>query len=83
MIKLSDHSKQLIKYQEKILYYVDREVKFKEIYDKANALLAVVGAEGEINSQDSVCDDLMSALFSFDGGTFETEKMFPKYQDIE
>lgn len=81
MIKFSEQTKQLIKYQEKLLYYIDREVKFKEIYDKANMLLAVIGAEGEIHPQSDVVEDLMSALFTFDGGTWETEKMFPKYKD--
>jgi len=81
MIKISEHSKQLIKYQEKLLYYIDREIKFKEIYDKANRLLAVIGAEGEIHPQVEVVEDLMSALFTFDGGTWETEKMFLEYEE--
>lgn len=51
---------------------------FRDIYDKANHLLSVVGAEGEINAQDKVCNDLMGALHSVDDGVFDTDKVFNK-----
>lgn len=78
MINLSEHSKELIKFQKQVLYYIDREKKLKKIYDEANKLAAVV-------SQDDyeITEDLMSALFEFDGGTWETKKMFPEYKDTE
>jgi hypothetical protein len=55
-----------------------REDHFKAIYNKANELLAILGAEGTINSESSVSDNLMGALRDFDGGQYDTKKMFPK-----
>ena len=59
-----------------------REDHFKEIYEKTNAMLAVLVGEGEINTKHSTIEDLFSSLHEFDGGEWNkenTKRLFPRH----
>ncbi len=61
---------------EKRVAIIEKEQHFKNIYDKANRMLAVLCAEGDITANDTQVEELMSALADFDSGVWDTEKMF-------
>lgn len=56
---------------------IEKEQHFKTIYDKTNDMLAYLCAEGSISARNALVEDLMAALAEFDGGEWNTKKMFP------
>lgn len=55
-----------------------RERHFKEIYIAANELLAKLVLEGEADLCDEKVQALTDSLFYFDGGTYDSSKMFSR-----
>ena len=62
--------------EEKRIAIIAKEKHFKNIYDKANRMLAVLCAEGDISARNEQAEELMCAIADFDGGVWDTEKMF-------
>lgn len=62
--------------EEKRIAIIEKEQHFKNIYEKANRMLGYLCAEGDISATDELVEDLMGALADFDGGEWNTEKMF-------
>lgn len=59
-----------------------REDHFREIYEKTNAMLAVLAAEGDISARHSTVEALFSSLHEFDGGEWNnenTDRLFPRH----
>ena len=52
--------------------------KFKRLYITINEMLAVLGAEGHINTKHPTVDDVMDALFDLDDGEYKVERVFPE-----
>lgn len=49
---------------------------YKKLYIAANELLLVVGADGQITTDDTVVDELMSVLADIDEGSYDVKKVF-------
>ena len=45
--------------------------KWEKLYHAVNRMMAVMGAEGEVNTQMAVADDVMGALAEIDGGVYK------------
>ena len=50
--------------------------RFKNLYIAINEMMAILGADGEISTDQVIVEDVMFSLKQIDGGTFDIEKVF-------
>ena len=50
--------------------------RFRELYVALNEMLAILGADGEVNTRQMTVINVMEALAEIDGGEFDTAKVF-------
>ena len=50
--------------------------KFKPLYIAINEMMAILGADGEVNTKQMAVINVMDALAEIDGGEFDTAKVF-------
>ena len=53
-----------------------KEEKLRVLYERVNDLMAILGAEGQINTEFEEVRAVMDALYELDGGVYDTEKAF-------
>lgn len=44
--------------------------RLRELYHGVNRMMAILGAQGEINTRDAACSEVMSLLYDIDGGNY-------------
>lgn len=55
---------------------MNKQDKLKQLYIAVNEMMAVIGAEGEIDSRHNYVDNVMDALHDLDDGVYDIGRVF-------